>query len=146
MKLSKARAKHFRYELTKKIISLVKPEDMSIEEYIIQCNLNDIDPTLDNGMFLHWVMVADGPWGIKDKVNKSILQGLKKGYLLDETNNKQMSYFCDALKQLLLQDKYYTKDLFEATMEGYPKGDLFDFVCRLNKAFGLTSKNYFGTL
>ena len=146
-KMTKSKVKSLRDDLAKKIIKFIKPENMSIAEYVITCNLDDIDPTLDNGSYLHWVMTTIGEdKSTEEKIHRLICKGLKGSYLLDDENVEQMSYFCDALKDIMCRDKDYAKDLFEATMEGYPKGDIFDFVYRLNKAFGFTSMNYFCTL
>ena len=56
--MDKKKAKDLRKKLDSKIIKLIAPKGMSVAEYKIQCNLNGIDATLENGMFLHWVMTA----------------------------------------------------------------------------------------
>ena len=119
-------------------------------EYKIQCNLNEIDATLENGMFLHWVMTAyDGDeTNVEDKVHDAIVKSLEQQYLIDVDSQEQCEYFCDAVKHLLLKDKEYTTRIFDAVLKNYKHSskyglDVFNFCKRLNKAFGFTSTEYF---
>ena len=79
------KAKDLRKKLDSKIIKLIAPKGMSVAEYKIQCNLNEIDATIENGMFLHWVMTAhDGEeTNVEGKVHDAIVKGLEQQYLID---------------------------------------------------------------
>ena len=144
------KAKDLRKKLDSKIIKLIAPKGMSVAEYKIQCNLNEIDATLENGMFLHWVMTAhDGEeTNVEGKVHDAIVKGLEQQYLIDIDNQEQCAYFCDAVKHLLLRDKEYIIRIFDAVLKNYKHSskyglDVFNFCKRLNKAFGFTSTEYF---
>ena len=144
------KAKDLRKKLDSKIIKLIAPKGMSVAEYKIQCNLNEIDATLENGMFLHWVMTAhdgDEP-NVEGKVHDAIVKGLEQQYLIDVDSQEQCAYFCDAVKHLLLRDKEYIIRIFDAVLKNYKHSskyglDVFNFCKRLNKAFGFTSTEYF---
>ena len=144
------KAKDLREKLDSKIIKLIAPKGMSVDEYKIQCNLNEIDATLENGMFLHWVMTAhDGEeTNVEGKVHDAIVKGLDQQYLIDIDSQEQCEYFCDAVKHLLLRDKEYIIRIFDAVLKNYKHSskyglDVFNFCKRLNKAFGFTSTEYF---
>ena len=98
------KAKDLRKKLDSKIIKLIAPKGMSVAEYKIQCNLNEIDATIENGMFLHWVITAhDGEdTNVEGKVHDAIVKGLEQQYLIDVDSQEQCEYFCDAVKHLLL--------------------------------------------
>ena len=144
------KAKDLRKKLDSKIIKLIAPKGMSVAEYKIQCNLNEIDATLENGMFLHWVMTAhDGDeTNVEGKVHDAIVKGLEQQYLIDVDSQEQCEYFCDAVKHLLLRDKDYSTRILDAVLKNYKHSskhglEVFNFCKRLNKAFGLTSTEYF---
>ena len=144
------KAKDLRKKLDSKIIKLIAPKGMSVAEYKIQCNLNEIDATLENGMFLHWVMTAhdDEETNVESKVHDAIVKGLEQQYLIDIDSQEQCEYFCDAVKHLLLRDKEYIIRIFDAVLKNYKHSskyglDVFNFCKRLNKAFGFTSTEYF---
>ena len=115
------KAKDLRKKLDYKIIQLIAPKGMSVAEYKIQCDLNDIDATLENGMFLHWVMTArDGEdTNVEGKVNDAIVKGLEQQYLIDVDSQEQCEYFCDAVKHLLLKDKDYSTRILDAVLKNY---------------------------
>ena len=148
--MDKKKAKDLRKKLDSKIIKLIAPKGMSVAEYKIQCNLNEIDATLENGMFLHWVMTAyDGDeTNVEDKVHDAIVKGLEQQYLIDVDSQEQCEYFCDAVKHLLLRDKDYSTRILDAVLKNYKHSskyglEVFNFCKQLNKAFGLTSTEYF---
>ena len=141
--MTSRKEKELRTKLNNKIISLVKPVDMSIDEYRIACNLENINPSIENGMYLHWIMTADGDADVCEKVENAIVNALEKRYLLDSNNKEQISYFCDAIKNLVLRDKDYTIRLLEAVLKNYKGTEVFDFCKRVNKCIGLTSVEYF---
>ena len=123
---------------------------MSEHEYKIACNLNEVDATVENGPFLHWVMTAeDGEESdVADKVHAAVVNALEKKYLLDESSAEQCSYFCDAVRDVLLKDKEYSTLLLEAVLKNYKNSsglalEVFDFCKQLNKAFGFTRIEYF---
>ena len=144
------KAKDLREKLDSKIIKLIAPKGMSVAEYKIQCNLNGIDATLENGAFLHWVMTAhDGEeTNVEGKVHDAIVKSLEQQYLIDVDSQEQCEYFCDAVKHLLLKDKEYTTRIFDAVLKNYKYSskyglEVFNFCKRLNKAFGFTATEYF---
>ena len=143
------KARELRKKLDNKLIKLVAPAGMSIAEYKINCNLEGFEPSVENGMFLHWVMTAGGDdANLVEKVDKAILNAIIKKYLLDTSNEEQCSYFCDAVRDLVLKDKDYATDLLEAVFKNYKDSsgygpDVFDFCKRLNKCLGLTAIEYF---
>lgn len=144
------KAKDLRKKLDSKIIKLIAPKGMSVAEYKIQCNLNGIDATLENGAFLHWVMTAhDGEeTNVEGKVHDAIVKSLEQKYLIDVDSQEQCEYFCDAVKHLLLKDKDYSTRILDAVLKNYKHSnkyglEVFNFCKKLNKAFGLTSTEYF---
>lgn len=148
--MDRTKATALRKRLDSRLIKLIAPKGMSVHEYKIACNLNEVDATVENGQFLHWVMTAeDGEeTDVADKVHTAIVNALEKKYLLDESSAEQCSYFCDAVKDVLLKDKEYTTQLLEAVLKNYKSSsghalEVFDFCKRLNKAFGLTTVEYF---
>ena len=144
--MEKKYAHMLRKKLDKKIINLVKPESMDFEEYIVACNLQNIEPSVENGMYLHWLMTADGDdYRIVEKVEDAIVKALSNGYLLDFDNKVQCGYFCDAIRDICVKDKDFTTKLLEAVLKNYEDGNVvFDYCKRLNKTFGFTSIRYFG--
>ena len=142
--MRKSTAKDLRKKLDTKIIGLVKPANMSIDEYRIACNLENINPSVEDGQYLHWIMTADGDDAdICEKVDNAIVNALEKRYLLDSSNTEQIAYFCDAIKDLVLRDKDYTTRLLEAILKNYKGTAVFDFCKKLNKCIGLTHIEYF---
>ena len=144
------KAKDLRKKLDSKIIKLIAPKGMSVAEYKIQCNLNEIDATLENGMFLHLVMTAhDGEdTNVEGKVHDAIVKGLEQQYLIDVDSQEQCEYFCDAVKYLLLRDKDYSTRILDTVLKNYKHSskyglEVFNFCKQLNKEFGLTSTEYF---
>lgn len=134
-----------RKKLDKKIIRLVKPYGMSVDEYIINCNLNQFNPSVENGAYLHWLITASGDIDIQEKVHDAIIKALSKKYLLDPDDEMQRSYFHDAIVDMLLKDKSFTIGIFEAVLKNYDEDDeTFKFCKKLNKSTGLTSVKYFG--
>ena len=119
--MDKKKAKDLRKKLDSKIIKLIAPKGMSVAEYKMQCDLNDIDATLENGMFLHWVMTArDGEdTNVEGKAHDAIVKGLEQQYLIDVDSQEQCEYFCDAVKHLLLKDKDYSTRILDAALKNY---------------------------
>ena len=122
---------------------------MSVNEYKIACNLDCIDPSIENGQFLHWLITADGDCpAVVEKVHNAIVNAIRKKYLLDFTNEEQCSYFCDAIRDIVLKDRKFVTDLLEAVLKIY-KGapsygaEVFNYCKRLNKAIGFTAVEYF---
>ena len=147
--MDKSREKALRKKLDNMLIKLVAPPGMGVTEFKIECNLNAIDATVENGVFLHWVMISSGDDDIvANKVDRAIINAINKKYLLDTSNKDQCARFCDAVRDLVLIDKHYAADLIEAVLNNYKESDghgpdVFDFCKRLNKAFGFTSVEYF---
>lgn len=148
--MDKKKTEDLRKKLDSKIIELIAPKEMDEAEYKIQCNLNGVDATVENGMFLHWVMTAhDGEeTDVEDKVHDAIVQGLKQRCLIDVDNPEQCAYFCDAVKHLLLEDKDYLTRIIDAVLNNYKHSsnyglEVFNFCKQLNKTFGFTSTEYF---
>lgn len=139
------KAKTYRKWLTTAIIKLVKPPAMGVDEYRINCEMHGFKPEVENGMFLHWVMTAkDGDESdVAPKVRRLIVCALRKGYLLEAGNDLQASYFCDALRDATPDDKDYMTALIEAFFDHCSSGPAFDFVRKLNRAFGFTDSYYF---
>ena len=115
------KAKDLRKKLDSKILKLIAPKGMSVAEYKMQCNLNEIDATLENGMFLHWVMTAhDGEdTNVEGKVHDAIVKCLEQQYLIDIDSQEQCAYFCDVVKHLLLKDKDYSSRILDAALKNY---------------------------
>ena len=136
-----------RHRLDILLLKLVKPEGMSIDEYRIACNLQGgFDATVEYGPFLHWILMVDGDDSdVVEKVKSVVINALNGGYLLDKQNIKQCSYFCDAIRDLVLKDKYWCERLLEAILgnDAYRGTDVYDYCKTLNKAFGFTSVGYF---
>ena len=139
-----------RKRLDSRIIKLVAPAGMSIDEYKIACNLNGIDPTVEAGPFLHWVMTTDESedLGVVDKVRRAIVSALEKKYLIDTSSQVQCSYFCDAVQSIITKNKWYAENILEAVLKNYKDAggyavEVFNYCKRLNKAFGLTEVEYF---
>lgn len=140
-----------RNRLCKKIVKLVAPEGMSQNAYEIACAASGFVPALDNGMYLHWIIVEGANEHKRNSkaydVFKLLADGLKKGYLLDPNNNEQLEYFADAIHEsLLMFDSQVREMLFEAFFTGYKGQELngiYQYIKRLNKAFGFTSVEYF---
>ena len=130
-----------RKRLDTKLIKLVKPDNMSVDEYKIACNLEGFDASVENGSFLHWLVTS--PAIVEMKVRAAILNALKKKYLLDESNIEQMSYFCDAVRDVVIKDHEWTTSLLEAVLKNYKGTEVYNFCSRLNKAVGFTSIGYF---
>lgn len=139
------KAKTYRKWLSTTIIKLVKPPAMGIDEYRINCEMRGFKPEVENGMFLHWVMTAQDSdeSDVAAKVRRLIVCALRKGYLLEEGNDLQASYFCDALRNAVPSDQDYMIALIEAFFDHCSSGPAFDFVRKLNKAFGFTDSYYF---
>lgn len=147
--MRKSTTKELRKKLDTKIIGLVKPANMSIDEYRIACNLENINPSVEDGQYLHWLITAanvESNWKLAKQVKSTILNALKKKYLLDESDIEQQSYFCDAILDIFLKDKEWVTNLLEATLENYKGTIAFDFCKSLNKAFGFTDIEYFNKL
>lgn len=148
--MDKNKVHTLRRRLDTKLIKLIAPKGMSVDEYKIACNLNEVDATVENGSFLHWVMTAeDGEESdVADKVHAAVVNALEKKYLLDESSAEQCAYFCDAVRDVLLKDKEYSTLLLEAVLKNYKDAsgygiEVFNFCKSLNKAFGLTEVEYF---
>ena len=147
--MDKAKAKTLRKRLDTTLLKLVMPEGMSIARYMIECNLNGIEPTVENGQFLHWLITARGDDAkLVEKVENAIVNALERGYLLDTSNATQCEYFCDAICDIVLKDKWFTTRLLEAVLKNYKDSDdygadVFHYCKRLNKSIGLTSIEYF---
>ena len=148
--MDNAKAKALRKRLDSRILKLVAPKDMAVHEYKIACNLEEIDPTVENGQFLHWIMTAhdSDETNVADKVHNAVINALKKKYLLDTDNLEQCSYFCDAVRDIVLDDKDYAINVLEAVLKNYKDSpgygvEVFAFCKQLNKGLGLTSVEYF---
>ena len=140
-----------RSRLCKKILRLVAPKGMSLDFYEIACAANGFVPTLDNGMYLHWIIVE----GAKEhalnsnvqKIYSLLADGLKDSYLLDPDNDEQLEYFADAMRDIVMTaGKENCSMLYESFFIGYRGNKLhgvYDFIKTLNKAFGFTSEEYF---
>lgn len=143
------KAKTLRKRLDTKLIKLIAPNNMGVAEYKITCNLEGIDPSVENGQFLHWVMTADGDdTKLAKKVHNAIVNALEKKYLLVLDDAEQCSYFCDAISDVLFKDKEYCTKLLDAVLKNYKGSDgngniVFEFCKRLNKGLGLTRTEYF---
>ena len=145
-------AKSLRKKLDNKLIKLVAPAGMSVDAYKIACNLEGFDAVIENGMFLHWIITAtsEDDNDTEDKVHSAIVNALAKGYLLDVDDSVQCEYFCDAISDVLLKDKDYSKKLLEGVFKGYKDSTkyglkVFNYCKSLNKAFGFTSIEYFNS-
>lgn len=148
--MEQAKAKQLRKRLDTKLIKLIAPNGMSIDEYKISCNLESIDPTVENGQFLHWVMTSTSDDNeLVEKVHNAIINALEKSYLLDLSNAEQCEYFCDAIHELLLnEDKDFITRLLEAILRNYKDSNgygskVYEYCRSLNKAFGFTLVGYF---
>lgn len=148
--MRKSTTKELRKKLDTKIIGLVKPANMSIDEYRIACNLENINPSVEDGPFLHWVMTTNESedLGIVDKVRRAIVSALGKKYLIDASSQVQCSYFCDAVQNIIAKDHWYAEKILEAVLKNYKDTsgyavEVFNYCKRLNKAFGLTEVEYF---
>lgn len=143
--MDKKRAHSLRKKLDIRLIKLVKPEDMSIDEYRIACNLNEFfDASVENGSFLHWIITSTGDDDdIVDKVHAAVIRALDKKYLLDLDDKVQCSYFCDAIRDICIKDHAWAEQLFEVVLKNYKGTEVFNFCKTLNKAFGFTSIEYF---
>lgn len=147
MALDKAK-KTLQKRLDTKVLKLVCPNDMDIYEYKVKCELEGIVPSLSNGMFLHWIMTSHGDSKTTEAVQHAIVNALKGMYLLDASNEEQCSYFCDAVRDLVLMDQFFATDILDIVLSNYKTTDkclaeVFDFCKRLNKGFGLTTTGYF---
>lgn len=143
-------AKAFRKRLDKKILNAILPEGMSAYEYKLHCDVEGFSPSVENGMFLHFLITAKPDYDEQEKiVHNAIIGALSKKYLLDPTDDEQCSYFCDAIRDVLLRDKWFAEKLLETVLLNYKDennktlASVFDFCKTLNKAFGLTSVEYF---
>lgn len=149
--MEQSEVKQLRKRLDNKLIKLIAPKGMSIDEYKISCNLESINPTVENGPFLHWVMTStsDDDSELVEKVDNVVINALEKGYLLDSSNAEQCEYFCDAIHELLLnKDKDFTIELLEVILKNYKDSNgycskVYEYCRSLNKAFGFTSVGYF---
>lgn len=135
--------------LDTRICNLVKPPEMSLEEYKVTCSLNGIDATITSGPYLHWVMVGTGEPDIVEAVHKCIVGGLKKKDLLDLGDHSLCRYFCDALVDLVTRDQEFLTEILEAVLTFYnadmeQEAPIFMFCKNLNKSIGLTTIEYFG--
>ena len=143
--MDKKYAHMLRKKLDKKIINLVKPDAMDVEEYIVNCHLQGFEPSVENGMYLHWLMTASGDnISIVQQVEDAIVNALSKKYLLDLDDDLQCSYFCDAVRDICVKDKDYATHIFEAVLKNVDEDhEVFKFCRSLNKVFGFTSVKYF---
>lgn len=148
--MDKKKAHALRKRLDSRLIKLIAPKGMSVVKYKIQCDLNEINATVEDGAFLHWVMTAkDGDeTDVKDKVINMLVNALEKKYLLDFDSKEQCAYFCDAIRDVFLEDKERTTMFLEAVLKNYKGSDgfgaeVFEYCKTLNKAFGFTRVEYF---
>lgn len=140
-----------RGRLCKKIVKLVVPEGMSQNAYKIACAASGFVPALDNGMYLHWIIVEGANEHAFNsnvqKVYRLLADGLKGGYLLDLNNVEQLEYFADAMRDIIMAvDKEKCSMLYESFFSGYRGQELhgaYTFIKTLNKAFGFTAEEYF---
>lgn len=147
MALDKAK-KTLQKRLDTKILKLVCPKGMDIDEYRIRCELESIVPSTSNGMFLYWIMTSYGDKEATEAVRRAVVNALKGMYLLDASNEEQCSYFYDAVRALVLIDRFFATDIIAIILSNYKSADgcladVFDFCRSLNKGFGLTTVEYF---
>jgi hypothetical protein len=87
--MTKAKQNELCKRLDRQLIAIISPKDMTYEEYCNNCNLNGFRPSVLDGMFLHWLMTADGCYEQVEQVQKKILNALEKKYLLDLDDTEQ---------------------------------------------------------
>lgn len=139
MKLTNEQKKKLTTRLDNKIIDIVKPSEMSLEEYKIQCNLSGFEASVKDGSFLHWVLVNNR----NETMTKLIINALKHEYLLDLDDELQCEYFCDALPELVTSNKYFLIDIIKVIFDKYKDTPMFDVCWSLNHAFGFIDDYYF---
>jgi len=136
-----------RSRLCKKLVKLVAPEGMTYEQYVIECTANGIEVSLDNGMFLHWLLTYEGMTRIANEVRQLLVKAVEDHYLLDPNNIEQIEYFRDAMVDLVFMDKNYTVAMYKAVLTTTKTTipDLFNAVKKINKSLGLTEVEYFNS-
>ena len=136
-----------RARLCKKLVKLVAPEGMTYEQYVIECAANGIEVSLDNGMFLHWLLTCKGNIEIVHKVRKLLVKAVEDRYLLDPNNTEQIDYFRDAMVELVFMNESYTIAMYKAVLTTTKTTipDLFNAVKKINKGLGLTEVEYFNS-
>ena len=135
--------------LLHQLIDVIKPPKMCSSEYIIQCAIRAVDVSLDNPIFMHWVINEAYNNFNKEpfqKVRDLIIKGLKKHFILDFTKDIDCSYISEILPLLVLRErcvKTETEKFFRVILEEYRHTLVGEEAYRLNRAFGLTSMCYF---
>ncbi len=134
-----------RSRLCKKLVKLVAPEGMTYEQYVIECAANGIEVSLDNGMFLHWLLTYEGMTRTAYEVRRLLVKAVEDHYLLDPDNVEQIEYFRDAMVELVFMDKEYTASMYNAVLKTTKTAipALFNAVKSINKGLGITSVEYF---
>ena len=122
MALDKAK-KTLQKRLDTKILKLVCPKGMDIDEYRIRCELESIVPSTSNGMFLHRIMTSYGDKEATEAVRRAVVNALKGMYLLDASNEEQCSYFYDAVRALVLIDRFFATDIIAIILSNYKSAD-----------------------
>ena len=127
----------------------MKPQEMCNSEYIIQCAIRGVDISLDNPVFMHWVIneaYDNFNSDLHQKARDLIIKGLKKHLILDFTDEIHCSYISEILPLLVLREpvvKTETEKFFRVILEEYRNTPLGEEAYRLNRGFGLTSMCYF---
>ena len=134
-----------RAKLCKRIVKLVAPEGMTYAQYVIECAAAGIEVSLENGMFLHWLLTRNGIDAVTVKVRCLLIKAVEEKWLIDPSNEDQVLYFIDAMTELVMMNKDYCTKMYDAVLKTMKKTvpDIFIVVKKLNKAFGFTSTEYF---
>lgn len=130
--------------LQTRLISLVKPNEMSNVEYILKCTIRGINPSVDDPQFMHWIINEAYKYNnfnseLYCKVRDLIIKGLKQHLILDFTKDKDNSYICNLLPDLVLRggNKDVIGKFFSVILEEYRQTPIGEQAYRLNRAFGL---------
>lgn len=132
-----------------KLITLIKPKEMSIAEYKLKCMINGIVASADDPMFMSWAIneaYSDFKDEIHEKARALIVQGLKCHCILDFTKDVDCSYICEIIPEIVLHEpfcKAETEELFRVILEEYKGTKLWEAAYHLNKGLGITSTCYF---
>lgn len=133
--------------LQTRLISLVKPDEMSNAEYILKCTIRGINPSVDDPQYMHWIIneaYNDFNAELHCKVRDLIIKGLKQHLILDFTKDEDNSYISELLPDLVLRgDKDEIGKFFRVILEEYRHTPIGEQTYSLNRAFGFTSYCYF---
>mgnify|MGYP001771208577 CR=1 FL=1 len=132
-----------------KLISLIKPKEMSIAEYKIKCMIRGINASVTDPTYMHWVIdeaYKDFNNDLYRKARELIVNGLKSHYILDFTQDLDCSYMIELITEIVMREhnsKSETEKLFAVILEEYRDTKLGDATYHLNKGLGITSVCYF---